>query len=265
MISCKEYHAIRMAEIKEKISRMEYKPRLLIVQVGDNEASNRYVRNKIRDCEAVGAVAEVAKLGSDTTLRDIESVTKYAADCYNGVILQLPLPAHIDEQAAKKLIPPELDVDGFNSDTTPCTPRGIMDWLHYNGISLDGKNVTIIGRSELVGKPLAKLMLEENATVTVCHSHTRDIAEHTRSADIIVSAAGVRNLVNRLSINWNMRYPIIIDVGINFDENGKLCGDCSKDVNEYKFIKHVTSVPGGVGLLTRVAMLDNLLELCGEG
>lgn len=265
MISCKEYHAIRMADIKEKISRMEYKPRLLIVQAGDNEASNRYARNKIRDCEAVGAVAEVAKLGSDATLRDIESVTKYAADCYNGVILQLPLPSHINEQSAKKLIPPELDVDGFNSDMTTCTPRGIMDWLHYNGISLDGKNVTIIGRSELVGKPLAELMLKENATVTVCHSHTKSLWEHCKFADIIVSAVGKRDLIEKEDISLCSESTILIDVGINFDENGKLCGDCSKDVNEYKFIKHVTPVPGGVGLLTRVAMLDNLLELCGEG
>lgn len=264
MISCKEYHAIRMADIKEKISRMEYKPSLLIVQVGDNEASNRYVRNKVKDCKSVGAVAKVAKLYEGCGIQELQAYIEGHSLFYDGVILQLPLPAHIEEQAAKKLIPPELDVDGFNSDMTPCTPRGIMDWLHFNFVSLDGKNVTIIGRSELVGKPLAELMLKENATVTVCHSHTIDISEHIENADIIVSAVGKVDFITGEEM-FNCLYdPIVIDVGINFDENDNLCGDCEEHLDSYGHASYITPVPGGVGLLTRVAMLDNLLKLCGE-
>lgn len=264
MISCKDYHTNCMEAIKEKISHMENKPRLLIVQVGNNEASNRYVRNKVKDCEAVGVEADVVKFSDRTGIQELKSYN-WDTPFYDGIILQLPLPEQIDEQAAKKLIPPELDVDGFNSDMTPCTPRGIMDWLHYNGVNLDGKNVTIIGRSELVGKPLAELMLKENATVTLCHSHTKDIGEHLDNADIIVSAAGKRNVITHEQVEFCKNEPIVIDVGINFDDDGKLCGDCNEDVWDYGMVSYVTPVPGGVGLLTRVAMLDNLLELCGEG
>ena len=273
MISCKKYYDIRMTEIKETVSKMERVPTLLIIQVGDNEASNRYVRNKVKDCESVGIKAGVKKFNESITEDELIKYminnlgyNKNHTTHYNGVIVQLPLPKHIDERLIKNLIPSYMDVDGFvNPGVTPCTPRGIMDWLKFNGVDLDGKNVTIIGRSDLVGKPLAELMLKENATVTVCHSHTVNLSENLQNADIIVSAVGKRNLLDDYVIFLGRTdehiFPIVIDVGINFDENGKICGDCDKSLYQNYYLGYITPVPKGVGLLTRVALLDNLLDL----
>lgn len=264
MISCKEYYDIRMKEIEKAVKAMNRPPRLLIIQVGDNEASNRYVRNKIKDCEKVGVLAACYKISQNSNIEDLNSVVNLNRNFCDGIILQLPVPKHINEEVAKKCIPGYLDVDGFNSEMEPCTPKGIMDWLKYNKVNLNGKNVTIVGRSDLVGKPLSAMMLNENATVTICHSHTQSLSENFEHANIIVSAAGKRNLITYESIVCCEKRPLIIDVGINFDEEGKMCGDCEKDLNFSEWIEAVTPVPGGVGLLTRIAMLDNLIKLCKE-
>ena len=259
MISCKEYYNIRLEEIKNTIANADCEPpTLTIVQVGNNEASNRYVRNKIKDCEKVGVKAKLVKYDDNVNLLS-ELLLMYNST--DGLILQLPLPDSMNECIMKACIPPQMDVDGFNSSVTPCTPRGIMDWLHYNDISLDGKNVTIVGRSELVGKPLAELMLKENATVTLCHSHTLNLSEHFGNADIIVSAVGKRGIIKDEDLSYRECPPVIIDVGINFNSNCKLCGDCEPNL---KSISYQTPVPGGVGLLTRIAMLDNLIDLWNQ-
>ena len=263
MISCKEYHDRNVAHIKEQIEGMSEKPSLCIIQVGDNEASNRYVRNKVKDCEEVGIVAKVDKAPEWYTERDIYDLI-HNRNTYTGIIVQMPLPDSIDTEAVKQMIPYQQDVDGFGGRTTPCTPRGILDWLSLNDIDLDGKNVTIFGRSDIVGKPLAELMNKHNATVTLCHSHTKNIKEHIKYADIIVSAVGKKGFLTKDIMRYCEKRPRVIDVGINFDESGKLCGDCSKDLQGYRNMAYVTPVPKGVGLLTRTAMLDNLLDLYRE-
>ena len=236
--------------IKTKIDELETVPNLAIIQVGDIEASNRYIRNKIKDCEEVGITAHLYHYDNDILMSDLIWEISTLRPSYDGIIIQLPLPNHLDGRILAGFIEPEQDVDGFlpNSPHKPCTPGGIMKYLEYCDWDPTGKDVTIIGRSDIVGKPLAKLMTDANATVTLCHSKTRNIDKHVAGADLIVSAVGKRKFLNCYAI-----HVPVIDVGINFDENGKLCGDCYN-------IEHrdVTPVPGGVGLMTRCMLLENV-------
>lgn len=247
----KEFTAQWKACMKDYIERMEKKPGLAIIQVGDVEASNRYVRNKIKDCEEVGIKTQLFKFPED--ISDVALISQLNMieenDDFTGVFIQLPLPQHL--QGIEKLIDPAKDVDGFTPDSgyTPCTPLGIVKYLDYCGFNLDGKNVLVIGRSDIVGKPMARLLLDRNATVTVAHSHTKNLDAFIYTADLIVCAVGKANFLSCETI-----YVPVIDVGINFDENGKLVGDCYKTEN-----RDVTPVPGGVGLLTRCALLHNLV------
>ena len=246
----KEYVANRKLEIKEQVEKLVSPPSLLIIQTGDNEASNRYVKNKMKDCDDVGIHADVIKMYSTEDYRArwiTESLTKH----YQGVIVQLP--SQIKKPQA--LFHECQDVDGFkNPDVTPCTPKGIMDYLAYCGYEdFSGTDVLIINRSEIVGRPLAKLFLDKNATVTVAHSKTLGLKEKIAAADIIVTAVGQPNFITKDMIKSTQ---IVIDVGIAFDENGKLCGDCERGMGD-----NVTPVPGGVGLLTRLALLDNIMLL----
>lgn len=169
---------------------------------------------------------------------------------YNGVIVQLPLPPHIRQQTVVAAIPADKDVDGFRTDSPfdPATPKGIMDYLKTCNYNLEGQDVVIIGRSDIVGKPLAKMMTDANATVTLCHSKSK-LSKHIYNCDLIITAVGKPKFLNCYSI-----YVPVIDVGINFDDNGKLCGDCFNTEG-----RNVTPVPGGVGLLTRCALLDNVI------
>lgn len=232
---------------------MPYAPRLAIIQVGDNEASNRYVRNKEKDCREVGIECVVSKFSADITEDELLKNIIHIQDSCDGIIVQLPLPPHIDEKTVIAAIHPEKDVDGFhpNSEFKPATPKGIMDYLALSDIDIDGKLVIIIGRSNIVGKPLAKMMTDANATVVLCHSHTskKDLKMLTSLADLIVCAVGKAKFLDCSEIDCP-----VIDVGINFDENGKLVGDCYNTEG-----KEVTPVPGGVGLLTRCALLDNVI------
>lgn len=236
--------------LKEEIVNRNLNPVLAIVQVGDNPASNSYIKGKLKDCEEIGVEGRHIKL-------DEQLMFLSADPNVTGIIVQLPIPKHL--VVKNELIDSDKDVDGFKRDSlfVPCTPLGIYLYLNERGVKYDGKNVVIIGRSEIVGKPMAELLLSENATVTICHSHTKDIALYTRNADIIIVAAGKRNLLTRDMIGDNK--PIVIDVGINRNEEGKLCGDCDYnsliDVCEY-----VSPVPGGVGLLTRMALMTNVVK-----
>jgi methylenetetrahydrofolate dehydrogenase (NADP+)/methenyltetrahydrofolate cyclohydrolase len=244
----KQYVKDKKEDIKDRVRTAIVTPSLLIIQTGDMEASNRYVRNKVKDCEEVGIIADVFKTGNNPYVR---SVTSGLRDKYHGIIIQLPTTI----QNPKSFIQPYQDVDGFiNPDINPCTPKGIIDYLDYCGYKdFSGKTVLIINRSDIVGKPLAKMFLERNATTIVAHSKTSNLSELMAAADIIVTAVGKANFITKEMIRENQ---IVIDVGINFDENGKLCGDCEKGIGP-----NVTPVPGGVGLLTRVALLENIIEL----
>lgn len=249
----KEYIAALKQALKEKIEKMEKVPQLAIVQVGNVEASNRYVKNKVKDCQEVGIIAHVYHFEDNITEWELIDEVLDLQEHYHGIIVQLPLPQHIRSDKVVAAIKPEKDVDGFRYDSwfKAATPKGIMDYLEYCNFDLEGKNVVIIGRGPTVGRPLAAMMTDANATVTLCHSKSK-LSSFIYQADLIIVAVGKPGFFNC--------YPIhspIIDVGINVDENGKLVGDC---IN--KEDRDVTPVPGGVGLLTRVALLENAAEAC---
>ena len=252
----KEYCTERKLEIKDIItkdfSNVVKKPTLAVFQIGDVEASTRYIRNKKKDCEEVGINFEWYYYPVEITTEELVQEIKDMNDYVDGLIVQMPLPDHIDLTAIKLVIDPKKDVDGFHpmSMFEPCTPFGIVKYLIDGcGYNFTGKNVTIFGRSDIVGKPLAKMLTNMDATVTLCHSKTRNAWDHISNADLIVSAVGKAGFLNCYAI-----HVPVIDVGINFDENGKLVGDCINTEN-----RDVTPVPGGVGLLTRVALLENTL------
>ena len=244
----KQYVKDKKEDIKDRVDKAIVKPSLLIIQTGEVEASNRYVRNKVKDCEEVGIIADVFKTNNNPYVR---SVTSGLRDKYDGIIIQLPTTI----ENPKSFIQPNQDVDGFiNPDIDPCTPKGIIDYLAYCGYEdFSGKTVLIINRSDIIGKPIAKMFLDRNATTIVAHSRTANLQDLMAAADIIVTAVGKANFITKEMIHENQ---IVIDVGINIDENGKLCGDCEKGIGP-----NVTPVPGGVGLLTRVALLENIIQL----
>lgn len=254
----KDYVAKQKQRLKRIIEDNELNPTLAIVQVGNDPASNAYITGKKKDCDELGINRVHLKLTENISQRKFNDEIKELSDDPNidGIIVQLPLPKHLTLNS--HLIDVDKDVDGFRDDSTyiPCTPSGIHSYLCSRGVMLSGKNVVIIGRSDIVGKPMAKLMLASNATVTVCHSHTEDISMYTKIADIIIVAVGKRNILTRDMIGDNR--PIVIDVGINRDENGKLCGDCDYD-NLVDICEYVSPVPGGVGLLTRLALMQNVV------
>jgi methylenetetrahydrofolate dehydrogenase (NADP+)/methenyltetrahydrofolate cyclohydrolase len=255
----KDYVTKEKQFLKKYIKDNELNPTLAIVQVGDDDpASNAYIKGKIKDCDELGIEYLHLKFTGHISQRKFnDEIMELNRDKnIDGIIVQLPLPKHLILNT--HLIYPDKDVDGFSYDSSyiPCTPSGIYYYLCNRGVEVDGKNVVIIGRSDIVGKPMAKLMLDMNATVTVCHSHTKDISMYTKIADIIIVAVGKRNILTRDMIGDNR--PIVIDVGINRDENGKLCGDCDYD-NLVDICEYVSPVPGGVGLLTRLTLMRNVV------
>lgn len=253
MLNIKEFCADWKASLKD---RLDGQGALYIIQVGDVEASNRYVRNKVKDAEAVGLEAHVVKFPEDATQEQVEKgitdIVMAEASRPAGIIVQLPLPAHINKDRLTDLIPFRMDVDGFKlgSPYHPCTPAGIVYYLNACNFRFDGAHVVIIGRSEIVGKPLAKMFTDLNCTVTLCHSHTKNLAQHIYHCDLIVCAVGKAGFLNCYPI-----YVPVIDVGINFNKEGKLVGDCMNTLG-----RQVTPVPGGVGLLTRCALLENMAQ-----
>lgn len=257
-VSCKEYTQLRKQELKEEISKSHKNPRLVVIQVGDNQASNSYIRGKEKDCNEVGIDFQLVKLPNKISEDELLNRIKIFNndENTNGLIVQLPLPKHINVDNIKQFINPNKDVDGFHKDSKfiPCTPLGIINYLKYNNIKIKGKHVAILGRSDIVGKPMSELMLKENATVTICHSYTNNLKFYTQNADIIISAIGRPKFITKEYISSNK--PIIIDVGINRDENNKLCGDIDYD-SVTKYCELITPVPKGVGLLTRLSLLEN--------
>lgn len=256
----KEYVRKRKEEIKDEISLLNIKPHIVIVQVNEDAGSNAYVKGKLKDADELGVTAELIKLPVTTSEKDLLSVIDSLNNdsSVDGFIVQMPLPKQINEETIKLAVSPLKDVDGFHplSKLNPCTPQGIINFLHYEGIQTNGKNALVIGRSNIVGKPMAKLLLEENANVTIVHSKTtqEDLNQYISNADIIVIAIGKAGFLdNKYSYKES---ATIIDVGINRDEEG-LKGDAIKDLP----VKLQTPVPGGVGLLTRLALYENLLKI----
>lgn len=259
MIDIKEYVKIQKDKIKNELNKKEKIPMLAIIQVGDNPASNSYVKGKLKDCTEVGLNCVLKKLPENISQKDFDNIIKDTnADSFiSGIIVQLPLPNHL--KLDLNLIDDSKDVDGFKitSKFLPCTPLGIINFLKDNNIEIASKNAVIIGRSKIVGKPMAKLLLDESATISVCHSKTDNLSEYTKMADIIIVAVGKRNVLTADMIS--NKKPIVIDVGINKDENGKLCGDCDYE-NLLNKCEYISPVPGGVGLLTRLTLLKNTLN-----
>lgn len=266
MISIKEYITKRKEEIKEEVKNYSHL-KLVIIQVGKNSSSDVYIKGKLKDCKDLGIDAEVIRLISDITEQEllsfIDSLNRDSS--ITGLIVQLPLPKHISEQKVIETISPEKDVDGFSklAYVNPGTPQGIIDYLEYNNYNFVNKNAVVIGRSNIVGKPMARLLLDRSCNVSVIHSKTSEENKTNllMNADLVVVATGHRNTLINESFGYS-KYVIfnedclLIDVGMNRDENGKLCGDC-----ESVTVCKKTPVPGGVGLLTRLALIINLLKL----
>ncbi len=257
------------AQLKKKIENFPKKIGLAVVIVGEDPASQIYVRNKVKACENVGILSSVYALPETVAQNELESLLTTLAKDENvhGILLQLPLPKGFDAESAMAKIPPEKDVDGFSAldlghlvlhkeRFVACTPLGVMKMLEYEKIDLTGKHAVVLGRSDTVGKPMALLLLNANATVTVCHSKTKNLTEICKTADVLVSAIGKANFVKKEMIKDG---AIVIDVGMNRDENGKLCGDVDfSDVSEKA--SYITPVPGGVGPMTITMLLYNTLK-----
>lgn len=249
-----------------------HKPGLAVILVGEDPASQVYVRNKIRACEEVGITSFEHRLTSQTTEAELlELIEKLNQDdTVDGILVQLPVPRHIRAEKVIAAISPDKDVDGFHAVNTgrllvgkhgregfvPCTPAGIMRMIDETGIDPEGKNALVIGRSNIVGKPAALLLLERNATVTIAHSRTKNLKDLARQADILVAAVGRPRMITRDMVKPG---AVVIDVGINRDENNKLCGDV--DTQEVREIAGAISpVPGGVGPMTIAMLLENTVR-----
>ena len=268
VLNCKEYRDCKEISIAKYILENSLKLKLVIIQLGDNPASNSYINNKIRACERCKIESELIKLSIDTTQEDLLKLINRLNESENvtGILVQFPLPNHINPQIISDAIIHTKDVDGFctinkgrlyaNKDClVPCTAQGVIDILKYNDIEISGKNVIVINRSDLVGKPLIHLFLQNNATVTVCHSYTKNLSDISSKADILVVGVGKANFINKDFIKEN---STILDIGINFVDN-KLCGD----VDFFDCIdkcSRITTVPGGVGLLTVTNLLANVVK-----
>ena len=259
IIYCKSIAQDIKNKIKNIIAEADYAPVLYIYQVGDNPASNAYIRGKLRDCEEVGIKAKLIKLPEDITDDELNNkiLEDYNWEDVDGIIVQLPLPKHIDPKNI--CIPDAVDVDGFNSTSPfqPCTPLGVMKIFDAIGYDLDGKNVLVCGQSDIVGRPLVDMLIKRHCNVISVNStgdYMKNTAYVTKLANVVISAVGKRNFISHIDL---FNTDVCIDVGINYDENGKQHGDCSDDIYEMKNIK-VTPRIGGVGLMTRAMLLYNV-------
>lgn len=256
-------------EVKKEVSALGEKGvsvGLAVVIVGNDPASRTYVNNKKKACEATGIISEEYALPENTTMDELLALIKElnAKKSINGILCQLPLPKHLDEKAVIENIDPIKDVDAFHAVNTghimigdysflPCTPAGIMEMLKYYNIEIEGKECVVIGRSNIVGKPMAMLLLQKNGTVTICHSRTKNLKEVTSRADILVAAVGVPYFVTADMVKDG---AVVIDVGMDRNKEGKLCGDVDFAEVEKK-ASYITPVPGGVGPMTIATLMKN--------
>lgn len=258
-------------ELKQRVDALREKnvvPGLCVILVGNDPASQTYVANKEKACARLGIHSQTLRMGAETTQAELEASIERANEdeAIHGILVQLPLPAQLDEHRALALIRPEKDVDGFHAVNmgrlargedcvVACTPKGALHMLKAAGVPIAGKNAVVIGRSNIVGKPMALLLLQENATVTICHSRTEDLAEHTRRADILVAAVGKPRFVTADMVKEG---AAVLDVGIN-RVDGKLCGDV-----DFEHVKEkagwISPVPGGVGKMTIAMLMENMVS-----
>ena len=271
-----EYVEKEIERLAQIVGDMEEIPTLKIIKVGQDPASKVYVNNKIKMCERIGVKSEVVEFGEDIQEQDLIEYIEFHVnqnEDVNGCLIQLPLPKHLNENTILEALDPSKDVDGFAKEnlgklirgekaTIACTPRGIIDLLKFYNIPIEGKDVVIINRSTIVGKPLAMLFLEENATVTICHSKTdKDVMyDHIKRADIVVTAIGKPKFFKSADFQ---PFTTIVDVSMNRDENGKLCGDVDKDDYNRLVQKccNIVPVPKGVGQTTVVSLIKNVLNI----
>ena len=264
----------KIAELKNRVDKLEKKPKLVIIRIGDDFASGKYVANKIKRCSEVGIDSQIIHLEENITQLEVEkTILKLNEDKdITGILLQLPIPKHLDEDYLTNLIKDEKDVDGFTianmgklslglDGNIACTPRGVITLLKEFNIDIESKDVLIINRSNIVGKPLAQLFLKENATVTIAHSKTKNLKQKIALADIVVSAVGKVNFLSADDFEDN---TTIIDVSINFNELGKMCGDVKKEdydilINEKNC--NLTPVPNGVGQMTVIELIEQTIEI----
>ncbi len=257
----------------DQLKELGITPGLVVILVGEDPASEVYVRNKAKACEQLGYYSEVIRVPADTTQDELLGlIHRYnEQDNVHGILVQLPLPKHIEEKAIIDAISVEKDVDGFHPESVgnlmigddallPCTPAGVIELLKRTGNHPAGKHAVVIGRSNIVGKPVAMLLLRENATVTICHSRTPNISELARQADILVVGVGVPKLVKK---EWVKPGAVVIDVGVNRLPDGKLCGDVDFD-DVIDVAGWITPVPGGVGPMTITMLMANTLKSAGR-
>lgn len=262
-IDCVKFRDDKLSSLKSEVEEMKTKPSLLVIQVGDNPASNKYISNKVKRCEETGIECIVCKLDENIKESELIDIIKNVQCEYSAVIVQEPLPKHINSKNVNKYIHPMRDCDGLTMGNigtlhnqqnriTPATPQGVVDMFDYYNVDLTGKEILIVGRSILVGRPLAELMLQKDATVTVAHSKTKDLQEKISSGryDIIVACIGQAKFLK------NAKAEYLIDVGINFMD-GKMCGDF--DI-ESATCDYYTSVPNGVGVLTQATIVENVIK-----
>ena len=269
MLTCKEYTDLRKKELKAYIEEKGLHPKLVVIQVGDRPESNSYIRGKMRDCKEVGIECDVLKYPDHITQNHLcEQIAIHnAMDTVHGVIVQLPLPDHIDVKEVQKWISPMKDVDGFRDATCfePCTPKGVRDFLVYIGYEFEGKDALVIGRSPIVGKPLADMLTDLDCTVTLAHSKTKALSNHINYADIVFTCID--------KIEWFDKYnfPVsmgtdVIDIGLGASSDGKLHGNLEVELVEELKTKAPNYIcisgTGGVGLLTRLALVENVIKAC---
>lgn len=274
-IDCKAIREKILNEVKEEVATLPTQPHLAVVIVGDDKASHTYVKNKEKTCEQVGIKSSVIMLREDIPQIALDTVINQLNNDENvhGILLQLPLPKHLNEQRAIDLISQYKDVDGLtianaglvalgrlDEAIIPCTPSGVIRMFDEIGYDLEGKTVTIIGRSNLFGKPMSQLCLSRNATVKMCHSRTNKLHNELDFQDVVISAIGKPKFLDNTHLSYN---DVLVDVGINRDENGKLCGDIDiEDVLsiEEEAPKYYTPVPGGIGTITTAMLMKNVIK-----
>lgn len=272
LIDGKKISAEIKDEVKEEVAALKKEGKeiaLAVIQVGADPASSVYVRNKKRACEYTGIRSVSYELPEETTQEELMKIVRECNEdaAINGILVQLPLPKHINEDEVLLAIDPKKDVDGFHPVSVgnmvigedgflPCTPAGIIQLLKRSGVEIDGKECVVIGRSNIVGKPMSILLLRENGTVTICHSHTKNLKEICKRADILVAAIGKPKFVDDSYVKEN---AVVIDVGIHRNENNKLCGDVDFEKVE-PVASAITPVPGGVGPMTIAMLMKNCVE-----
>ena len=274
LLDGKKYAEAKVSELKERASKLPKKPMLAIIQVCGDAASDVYVQNKFKRCIEVGIIPKLFYFLDDTPQWKVEDkILELNRDNeITGILLQLPLPKHLDAEYLTNLVDPKKDVDGFTETNTgrlslgkkghiPCTAKGVIDMLDFYDISMEGKDVLIINRSDIVGKPLAQLFLQRNATVTVAHSKTENLKDKVKQADIVVTAVGKQNF---LKYDDFKEGATVVDVSINF-VNGRMYGDVKKTSYGYlQTLGNLTPVPGGVGQATVIALIDNVITIAEE-